>query len=202
VCPVNFRRTSAQGGTTKQCMVCMSPWVILEDFNMTPAEASSAGWLSWVNGVALTADSLPTDRSANGRLIDFAIAPRPFLHMFCLSRVKDVFWGPHDGIQLTFSGGSQWDCPVLAPIPFQALNLCSGPDIPWTPCDTYEEFAAKADAVFLNRARCVVRSSVEGVNPSPSKRELCRHKTRTGGRRTTGLALASHIAPSASQPSS
>jgi hypothetical protein len=38
------------------------PWASVGDFNVTPAEAISAGWLSLVSGVALTADSRPTDR--------------------------------------------------------------------------------------------------------------------------------------------
>jgi hypothetical protein len=106
------------------------PWMIAGDFNFTPDEFRASGWLQWVHGTILLCDMLPTDRSPNGRIIDYVIVPTAFKHMFTVERVDSVPWGPHDGLRIQYTGGTPWDaCHGAAPAPAAGSGLRARPAV-------------------------------------------------------------------------
>ena len=78
------------------------PWCITGDWNMTPAELASTGWVDEIHGRLLCPkDVEATCSSGQGRLLDYAvISPLLVPHVQSFGEDPQAAWKPHLGLRL------------------------------------------------------------------------------------------------------
>ncbi|CAK0816536.1 unnamed protein product, partial [Prorocentrum cordatum] len=78
------------------------PWLLVGDFNATPAEMAKSGWLDVLRARVVTTEGVEVScTSGKGRMIDYAVVPdsfRPFLSQ--VLPVQNLPWGPHIGLNI------------------------------------------------------------------------------------------------------
>eukprot|EP00959_Pyramimonas_sp_CCMP1952_P184339 3854828-Pyramimonas_sp.AAC.1 len=78
------------------------PWLLVGDFNATPAEMAKSGWLDVLRARVVTPEGVEVScTSGKGRMIDYAVVPdsfRPFLSQ--VMPVQNLPWGPHIGLNI------------------------------------------------------------------------------------------------------
>ncbi|CAK0909711.1 unnamed protein product, partial [Prorocentrum cordatum] len=87
------------------------PWIVLGDWNMSPAAFTNTKWPSKMQGHIVTAGNVhfTCDQGTNGGMYDYAFVKDGYQDFVNIQAVLTVPWRPHAGLEITIAGfSSKW----------------------------------------------------------------------------------------------
>ncbi|CAK0837550.1 unnamed protein product [Prorocentrum cordatum] len=84
------------------------PWIVLGDWNMSPAAFTNTKWPSKMQGHIVTAGNVDftCDQGTNGGMHDYALVKDGYQDFVNIQAVLTVPWRPHSGLEITMAGSS------------------------------------------------------------------------------------------------
>ncbi|CAK0907408.1 unnamed protein product [Prorocentrum cordatum] len=84
------------------------PWIVVGDWNMSPARLTAPGYLGEWGGTIVTPPITATCDKGKGSLIDYAVTKSGFEDFITVRPVHGVPWGTHCGLEIEAGDANPW----------------------------------------------------------------------------------------------